>query len=173
MTTPGFAISYASHVERIIDKILSDMPLADAVASEGISLPTFHKWLNSDKAAAIAYARAVELRADVLADQTITIADSDDDPAKARNRIQARQWLASKLNKRYGDRVDLNVTQTIDIGGTLAEARARLLRPVRDQLVYEDAQVVDLPRVSEARAIDSQSNRIDPPTGDEVPDIFS
>ena len=134
----------------------------------------FHKWLGNDKKAAMAYSRAVELKADILADETIEIADNDEDSARARNRINARQWLAGKLNRKYGERVDLNVIQTIDIGSTLAEARARML-PGSYQSIATDAQVIDSIDVSGQRALDNQSKFLpanDVPTGDEYPNIF-
>ena len=134
----------------------------------------FHKWLGNDKKAAMAYSRAVELKADILADETIEIADNDEDSARARNRINARQWLAGKLNRKYGERVDLNVIQTIDIGSTLAEARARML-PGSYQSSTTDAQVIDSIDVSGQRALDNQSKFLpanDVPTGDEYPNIF-
>ena len=173
MTSPGFAVSYAKPVERIIERILDNVPLSDAVRLEGISLSTFNKWLGSDKEAAVNYARAIEIRADVLADETISIADNDPDAQRARNRITSRQWLASKLNRKYGERIDLNVTQTMDISATLLEARARVLLPVRDQLEVSDVQVLDLPSVSGTRALDNQSISLDVPRPGEQPDIFS
>ena len=49
-----------------------------------------------------------EIRADILADEALHIADNENDASKARNQIQVRQWLASKLYaKRYGDRIAL------------------------------------------------------------------
>jgi hypothetical protein len=175
MTTALTALDKRLCVFRIADDVLNGSPLRKAVAEQGIALATFQDWLQGDKEAAVRYARAQELRGDVLADEIISIADNDDDAARARNRITSRQWLAGKLNKRYGDRIDLNVTQTIDIGNTLAEARARL-RPVSDQSNVIDAQVVDSIDVSPVRPLDKQSitvRVIDAPTGDDVPDIFS
>ena len=160
-------------IERIIDRVLNNVTLLEAVKQEGISLPTLHKWLGRDKESALAYARAIEMRADVLADETIEIADTDTDAARARNRITSRQWLASKLNKKYGERVDLNVTQTIDVSSVLLEARARVMLPGRDQQTITDVQTLDLPSVSVPRALDIQSIRDDVPRDGDAPDIFS
>lgn len=161
-----------SVVSRIVDMILDGQTLRDATKAQGISIPTFHKRLSEDKAAALAYARAVEMRADLLADEALTIADNENDAAKARNQIQVRQWLASKLYaKRYGDRIDLNVTQTLDIGSTLAEARARL-RPVRDQSDVIDAQAIDVQALAHLQPSDCESVSPAPGT-DAVPDIFT
>ena len=122
----------------------------------------------SNKEAAVAYARALELKADLIADDAIEIADSDVDPSKARNQIDIRKWTASKLYaSKYGERIDLNVTQTLDIGATLAEARARL-RPMRDQPNMIEAQALDITDAIDSRSTDKQSvdNTLQP-------DIFS
>jgi hypothetical protein len=54
------------------------------------------------------YARARDHQADFYADEIIDIADTDEDPQRARLRVDARKWKASKLApKRYGDRMDV------------------------------------------------------------------
>jgi hypothetical protein len=57
------------------------------------------------------YVRAREIQADILADEIIEIADTEPDPQKDRNLIDARKWLAGKLRpKRYGDHLKLDHT---------------------------------------------------------------
>lgn len=131
-------------VKDVINRFLEGSKLSDALKQEGLSAWMFNKALQSDRELAQVYARAAEIKADLLADEVVAIADSDGDPAKVRNQIQARQWVASKYHgKRYGDKIDLNVTQTIDIGLVLAEAKARL-RPVCDQLENVNNQVIEM-----------------------------
>jgi hypothetical protein len=56
------------------------------------------------------YARGREERADLIADEVITIADTDPDPARARVRIDARKWWAAKVNpKKYADKAQTEV----------------------------------------------------------------
>ena len=72
---------------------------------------TVYQWFNLHPDFKDMYARAREERADLLADEVITIADTEEDPNKARVRIDARKWWAAKVNpKSYGDKADLNVT---------------------------------------------------------------
>lgn len=78
---------------------------------------TFYRWLEADHELRERYALAREQQADTLADQIDEIADTETDPQRARNRIDARKWKAGKLRpKVYGDRLqldgDLNVTLT-------------------------------------------------------------
>ena len=157
-------------IQDVIEHVLSGKTLRDAVKLVGLTPSKFAHHLQGDKAAALAYARALELKADLLADEVIQLADSDSDPSKVRNQIQARQWLTSKLYaKRYGDRIDLNVTQTIDVSSTLAEARARLI-PSRDLDNIIDAQLIDSSDEKEHRASDNESIAHDK---NPLPDIFS
>lgn len=157
-----------SIVNRVIDLVLDGCSLREAVKRVGISPKKFSHALQGDKAAALAYARALEIKADLLADDIIQIADTAEDAAKARNQIDSRKWIASKLYaQRYGERIDLNVTQTIDIGSTLAEARARL-RPISDQSNIIDSQAIDITDAINSRSTDKQS--VD---NDLQPDIFS
>lgn len=171
ITTPeGSGLVADPVVNKIIEQVLDGLPLRQAVKNNGLTPQSFHRRLSGDKTASAAYARAVEIKADLLADEVIHLADGDGDPAKVRNQMQARQWLASKLHaKRYGDRIDLNVTQTIDVSATLAEARARLL-PVRDLSDVVDAQVIDSSTGSDLGSRDIKSL---PPGPDDAPDIFS
>lgn len=165
-------------IEQVITRVLDGQGLRAALKDMTLTPQQFARMLQQDREGAVAYARATEMRADLVADEILEIADGPDDPNKARNRITARQWLASKWHaKRYGERIDLNVTQTLDIGSTLNEARARLLRPVRDQLTHEDAQVIDLPMriATPAGDMASQSQASEPSAAARPlePDIFS
>lgn len=171
MSASIIPIDIAARTDRIIDAVLNGASLREAVKNEGIPLFTFHAALSRDRELSRRYSLAQEFRGDVLADEIISIADTDEDAARARNRIEARKWLASKFNKRYGDRLELNVSQSLDISATLLEAKARSALPVRDQLQVIDAQVVDLPSVSLPGAHDKQS--LDVPAPGAEPDIFS
>lgn len=67
-----------------------------------------YRWLSEYPEFRDHYARAREDQADSYADEIIDIADEEEDPVKARVRIDARKWVSSKLKpKKYGDRVQL------------------------------------------------------------------
>lgn len=79
------------------------------------SAETIRVWLLDDAQFSAQYARAREEQADYYADEIIEIADTEDDPNKARVRIDARKWKASKMQpKKYGDKIDLNHSGTIE-----------------------------------------------------------
>lgn len=72
------------------------------------ALSTVFKWLAEKPEFSDQYARAKDEQAEILADEIIQIADTEDDAQKARVKIDARKWVASKLKpKKYGDRTQL------------------------------------------------------------------
>ena len=78
-----------------------DMPSKSAV----------FRWLGKYEEFRDQYARAKEESAELFADEIVNIADSTDDPQKARVQIDARKWVASKLKpKKYGDRVQQEIS---------------------------------------------------------------
>lgn len=155
--TPAYTTKKAL-VDAVIKRIENGENLKSATKTEGTTPQLFTYYIRSDKEALLAYDRAKELRADLLADEIIEIADEEQDAAKARNRIDARKWIASKhYSKRYGDRIDLNVSMQIDIAATLEEARGRLL-PISDQSNIIDAQAIDISGINIANATDTLSD---------------
>lgn len=76
-----------------------------------ISSGSVADWARADGLFLAELSRARELQAAFLAEQTVEIADSNRDPAKVRNMLAARQWLAGKHNKHYSDKltIDANV----------------------------------------------------------------
>lgn len=91
------------------------------------------------------YEEAVEIRADHLAESLIDISEETppeglDGPQlsawinQMKIRIDTRKWTAAKLRpKQWGERMDVNVTQTqISITTALKDAEARLIDNVSD-----------------------------------------
>lgn len=146
MPNPGKPLT-PEMAEKVIDGILAGKSQAVIAEEIGCALSTLGKWIqvNTEFGNAVRAARAEA--AHLLMDETITIADTDPDPQRARNRIQARQRLAETRNRSaYGPSVDMNVTQRMDVGTVLLEARRRAL-PVSDQtpaLITQDVEYVEL-----------------------------
>lgn len=68
------------------------------------------RWLDAHETFRDQYARAREQQAEHYAEELIEIVDSENDPARARVRMDARKWAASKLApKKYGDKVEQTV----------------------------------------------------------------
>lgn len=77
------------------------------------------------------YARAREQRAETFAAQIVEIADTEEDPNRARVRIDARKWIASKLFPRmYGERQTVEINTNISIKAALDEAQSRVIEGI-------------------------------------------
>lgn len=141
-------------IESVLTLIVEGQLLRQAAKLLNLPESSLYRALHADPELWSSYKRARELGANAMAEQAVDIADNDTDAKRARNRIMVRQWLAGKLDpKTYGDRLDLNVTQTVDISGALSDARTRV-RPLRDQSNVIDAVIV------------SESTRCEPGSSD-------
>lgn len=114
---------------KVIDQMFDNHSLRQSLSIVGLDTETFYKCLKSDLALHERYAQARTATADMEAEIVVDIAkDENIDPQRARNINDAIRWKASKYNpKVYGEKLDLNVTNTVDIAGALAESRLRAL----------------------------------------------
>lgn len=115
---------------RIICRRLAEgEALIDICETKGLpGYSTVLAWRAEDATFQEMYARAREDQADWHADAIIRIADTEEDPAKARNRIDARKWAASKLKpKVYGERLQLDADVTFSIPDEQLESRVAQL----------------------------------------------
>ena len=147
----------ADRARQVIERIAQGESSPAVLREFGSTWTQLWEAIDRDPLIASAYAQARERRADVLADQIVEIADSEDDQMRAKNRIDARKWIASKMQPRtYGDRIDMNVNGQVDLVGVLADARARL-RPVSNQRGEAIVQDADFTPIAAPRLTDPQS----------------
>lgn len=98
---------------------VGNLPTLRDLCRSDPSLPaegTIYKWMAQHAEFGEMYMRAREERAHMIADEIIHIADTEEDPNKARIRIDARKWWVGKANaKHYGEKttVDLNVKRDV------------------------------------------------------------
>jgi hypothetical protein len=126
---------------------------------------TIKRWRREFPAFDLLMIEAEHARADVLVDKTIDIADCDDRTAgAARNSIQARQWIASRLNQsRYGQKSTVDGTH-IHSGTVKHESMC----------VYSDDDLQAIIRAGvKAEALEGESKRIEtatpvPPPGEKA-----
>jgi hypothetical protein len=122
-------------------KSLSTSLKADGMPSYVVVMERIKK----DVAFRAMYEKAIEDRADRLAEEILELADEAipahlDGPSKSawvnqkRIQVDARKWVAAKLKpKVYGDRIDVSVTDTrISVSDALKEAKQRVLTDERD-----------------------------------------
>lgn len=146
-------------VMRIIARIPEESSLKRILKSEEVSSTAFFSYLSVHPNADACYSRSQLARAELHADEIVDIADTETDPQRARNRIDARKWYASKIKpSMYGDRIDLNINQTVDIGEALRDARARVKLPHHDLKHIESSQVIDVIELVKSIETDTESD---------------
>lgn len=142
----------------LVIKAITDLqPVTKACEQTGVTRGAFYYAVSKDPMRALKYARALECKVEGYAEETVEIADTDQDAQRARNRIQARQWYAGKIApKRFGERLDLTVTPGADSAALHAEGmkRARLLR---DPTLLPESQPIEDATIINTSATDKQS----------------
>lgn len=114
----------------ICDRLCTGLSLRKICLDENMpDQTTVYRWLRTNEDFRQQYARAREIQADTLFDETLDIADdgsndwmedkekadgfryNGDAVQRSRLRIDQRKWMAGKLApKKYGEKVDLNLT---------------------------------------------------------------
>jgi hypothetical protein len=125
-------------IERMIRDIAEGHSLVGTLNKFSVHPGDFIESLSEYEDLATRYRQAKQIRTEVHVDEIIHIADTVEDSNRARVMIDARKWIASKMNPSvYGDRIDVNVTKTVDIRGALERAMQRAI-----------AQPIDIVEVS-------------------------
>ena len=136
----------------LIDRITSGRSLSSVLREDDMPvLQTVQLKLERDEQYQAKYDKAVQDRADRLADEIMDLADEalpTDLGAGAnawvqnkRVQVEARKWIASKLKPRtYGDRLDVSVSDNrISVLGALEQAQQRVALGMS-----KDANVLDV-----------------------------
>lgn len=102
--------------DEICERISTGESLREICREKGKpSLSTVFRWLAENTTFREQYAHARAEQAEAYADEICSIADTEEDPQRARVRIDARKWVASKLKpQKYGDK------QTVEHEGGIA-----------------------------------------------------
>jgi hypothetical protein len=155
--------------DRILEAMGNGTSLKDAAADENVSLWQWWEWCDENPTLAKRYSSARARLAECMVNDMPHIAENEADPQRARVKIEARRWVASKWKAdTYGDRVDVNVTGQVDLVAAIGEARERALRLGCDQTPVIEAEYVEIKGQIGNGAADRESVSTD----DEV-DIFS
>lgn len=89
---------------------------------------TVYKWLRERPDFLNMYERARISQADSLFDDVLHISDEDEDPRRAKVRIDARIWAAGRLRpKKYGDTKHVSVDHTLTLSDDQLDARLKAL----------------------------------------------
>jgi hypothetical protein len=104
----------AAFADLILEQIAGGKSLREVCSVSWMpSEDTVRNWIAKNPDFKAAYEAAILVRVDNYVDECIKIADEAiADPAfisKANLQIKTRQWLATKLNPKYSDKLDMNV----------------------------------------------------------------
>lgn len=106
------------------------------------------------------FAHARKLGADLQADEMDEVRDPEKWPDinRAKAWLDQRRWkLSRQFRDEYGDRVDVAVNVTVDLGAALRDAKARALRPTCDPADAIDAEYREIPSTCDAGPSDNKS----------------
>lgn len=98
--------------------------------ADTLCIDAYHFWKSrqDDPDFSNKFAQARQEGIHLAVDKLDTVHEAHPDPQVARIVSDNIKWKASKLNPgTYGDRLDVNVNHTVDLGGALADAKNRAL----------------------------------------------
>ena len=151
-----------------LEQVVAQPTIEKALRAAHVGERTYAEWCSKEPAfgQALRVARAIVL--DRRVDRMREVAENEPDVQRAKLIIDTDKWLASKIIPHvYGERLDINVSATVNIADALSEARNRaLVRPMRDPVDAEEAQVID-------STCEQVPGEIDKTSTDGHPDIFS
>lgn len=132
--TSGYKYRLSStDMDEIVVKIGQGVDISAICDEYSISRFFFHDWARRDTLFGQRVEQARKVAADIAVEQLKTLGD---DKLKSDN----IKWVASKIDReKYGEKMEVNVNQTLDISGILAAANARL-GPMLDQRDLEKLQ---------------------------------
>ena len=137
----------------------------------GVAIKTIKKEQSIDLIYGAEYGRALDAGLDSLVDQLIDLCDTEENMALLRQKSDNIKWVAGKRgHQRYGDRLEVNLNQTIDLSGALIEARKRsVLLPSGNLAQIGNAQDTEYTELISSASTDNASVK---PASDQADDIF-
>lgn len=136
-----------SEIEEILVKIGNGEAISAICREYGITPYHYQKYLKSDSLFQSKLETAQQISAECKVDELIALADgieSAADAAIARVKSENIKWLATKqYREKYGEKMEVNVHQTLDLSKVLAAASARVA-----PILHQEKQTIDVtPRI--------------------------
>jgi len=115
--------------DKIVEMYAEGRLLKDIIAETGIAASTISDWRNKDTVFDASCIGAQNIGFELHADNLLTIPDEYEDVNKARLKSENIKWhLSKRASHRYGDRMVLDINNTIDLKGALVDAQQRLVK---------------------------------------------
>jgi len=159
-------------VREAIDKLYTGITLAAALGHNGTRIRAFYRMIEEIPLLDQEYMRAQRAQSEIQVSEIKEIADTEPDPNRARVMIDARKWYASKMTPhKYGDRIDLNITQSVDISAALLEAKKRTISTTCHPVHSESSQLTD--NTEQNSNMQTGYKPVSDDTSENLDDIFS
>lgn len=143
--------------EQIVEMLSNGCLMVDIAKTIDVNVSTISRWRLEHIDFDTSCIRADKIAADLEVDNLDTIAREEPDVQRARLRCENIKWkVARRHASKYGDRLDVNLNQTVDIGSALSEAMQRVLPP-RDPQREREVESVVIPTLSSDGATGSES----------------
>ncbi len=116
-----------NQITKLFELAISGQTLSAILKSLSIDRWAFETYRANHKDFDYEFRHCLSLGIDAMVDELIVIPDEYTNPIVAKLKSDNIKWLASKRKPTvYGDRLDLNVTSSVDIKAALSEARDRV-----------------------------------------------
>ena len=115
---------------KVIESFELGKDLKQSFIDCGISGYLFRKTIHTYQDLSERLAQARMMLSDIMVSEMIRISDDETiDTLQAKTMIETRRWIAGKyMPKVYGDRLDLNITETVDLRQALDTAKGRVIQ---------------------------------------------
>lgn len=144
-------------IRAVLEDFANGLPLATACDRHGVCDSRMYARMRDSEVWRDLWRSASERHAAAMVRQALELAESDPDPARARNRMAIRQWIAGRVARdAWGDRVDVAIDQRVSIAAALEAAESRV-RPIRDQSKVIDAESADITNLPALTATDNET----------------
>ena len=139
---------------RVIELISGGKTIQEACAEANVPVATFTQRMSKVPELFTAFINARAAAQVIKLDDCHRIMTEEPDIARAKLQVDFRRWEASKYSPTiFGDRIDVNVNNKIDLSSILNPAEHRLLLSRRSTEKVIDAEIVDsTPRKLESAA---------------------
>ncbi|MBM4071980.1 MAG: hypothetical protein FJ271_24100 [Planctomycetes bacterium] len=147
----------------MLEDYANGLPLATACERHNVCDSRMYARMRESDIWRDQYRAASERHAAAMVRQALELAEIDPDPARARNRMMIRQWVAGRVAREtWGDRVDVAIDQRVSITAALeaAEGRVRLGRDLANVI---DAESTDLSALPALPATDNETAELPNP----------
>lgn len=116
-------------VNQVIKLVAEGVTTTEALKIVHMDRTTLHEVIEGNPSLQASYSRAHVISNETRVEDLVAIAENPTiDPQRAKNIIEVRKWIASKINPRkYGDKIEVNVNQSVDISLALKQSIERVL----------------------------------------------